>query len=40
MPISITAKAEERMLRWPTVSVVQPSAQAVPTNNAITVMNG
>ena len=40
MPISMTANADERMFRWPTVSVSQPRAQTVPTTRASTVIIG
>jgi hypothetical protein len=40
MPMSMTANAELRMLRWPTVSVSQASDQDRPTSMAETVIRG
>ena len=40
MPISMTANVADRMLRWPTVNVSQPSAQAVPTSRVTTSARG
>jgi hypothetical protein len=40
MPMSMTANVADRMLRWPTVRVSQPMAQAVPTSRVQTVNSG
>ena len=40
MPMSMTANVADRMFRCPTVSVSQPSAQAVPTSSVTTVSSG
>ena len=38
--MSITANVLDRMFRWPTVTVAQPSAQSVPATRDATVSSG